>query len=90
MLPIRPTSIFKKDLKRAVKQSRNIKKLEKVLVQLAIPAPLLSKHKDHKLKGEWVDFRECHIEHDWLLIYTITDFELRPVRLGTHSELFEK
>lgn len=39
--------------------------------------------------GEWRDFRECHIEADWLLIYTITDFELRPDRLGTRAELFE-
>ncbi|MDA3895995.1 MAG: type II toxin-antitoxin system mRNA interferase toxin, RelE/StbE family [Desulfobacteraceae bacterium] len=31
-----------------------------------------------------MDFRECHIEPDWLLIYTMSDFELRPVRLGTH------
>jgi mRNA interferase YafQ len=89
MLPIRPTSRFKKDLKRAVKQGRNIEKLRKILEQLAIPAPLSSKYKDHKLKGEWIDFRECHIEKDWLMIYTITDFELRPVRLGTHSELFD-
>ena len=47
MLPIRPTSRFKKDLKRATKQSRNIKKLQQVLEQLAIPAPLPSNHKDH-------------------------------------------
>ena len=88
MLPIRPTSRFKKDLKRAAKQGRNIKKLRRVLEQLAIPAPLHPKYKDHKLKGDWIDFRECHIEPDWLLIYTISDFELRPVRVGTHSELF--
>ena len=89
MLPIRPTSRFKKDLKRAVKQGQNIKKLQQVLEQLAIPAPLSSKHQDHKLKGAWIDFRECHIEPDWLLIYTISDFELRPARLGTHSDLFD-
>ena len=86
MLPIRPTSRFKKDFKRALKQSRNIKNLQQVLEQLAIPASLPLKHKDHKLKRDWIDFRECHIEPDWLLIYTISDFELRPVRLGTHSE----
>ncbi len=89
MLPIRPTSRFKKDLKRAGKQNRNIKKLQQILEQLAIPSPLPSKHKDHKLKGDWIDFRECHIEYDWLLIYTISDFELRPVRIGTHSALFD-
>jgi len=35
------------------------------------------------------DFRECHIDQDWFLIYTIADFELRPARLETHSELFD-
>ncbi len=89
MLPIRPTSRFKKDIKRAAKQNRDMEKLKKILEQLAIPSPLPPKYKDHKLKGEWFDFRECHIEPDWLLIYTISDFELRLVRLGTHAELFE-
>lgn len=88
MLPIRPTARFKEDYKRAVKQGRDFNKLKQVLERLAIPAPLPSKHKDHKLRGDWVDFRECHIEPDWLLIYTISDFELRLVSLGTHSELF--
>ncbi|MCF8113367.1 MAG: type II toxin-antitoxin system YafQ family toxin [Desulfotignum sp.] len=89
MLPIRPTTRFKKDMKRAAKQNRDLAKLKNILEQLAIPAPLSPIYKDHKLKGEWVDFRECHIEPDWLLIYTISDFELRLVRLGTHAELFE-
>ncbi|MDA3918499.1 MAG: type II toxin-antitoxin system YafQ family toxin [Deltaproteobacteria bacterium] len=89
MLPVRPTSKFKPDLKKAAKQNRDLKKLRQILEQLSIPEPLPSKFKDHKLKGEWIDFRECHIESDWLLIYTISDFELRPVRLGTHSELFD-
>jgi len=88
MLPIRPTKRFRKDLKKAVAQGRNMKKLEKILEILSIPEPLPPEHHDHKLKGFWQDFRECHIEPDWLLIYTIVDFELRPTRLGTHSDLF--
>jgi len=83
MLPIRPTNQFKKDLKKAAKQNRDITIVRKVIEQLAIPKPLPPEFRDHKLKGE------CHIEPDWLLIYTIIDFELRPTRLGTHSELFE-
>jgi len=79
MLPIRPTSKFKKDLK----------KLTTALKKLSIPKPLPAAFKDHKLKGKWSDFRECHIEPDWLLIYAITDFELRPTRLGSHAELFD-
>ncbi|WP_417916580.1 type II toxin-antitoxin system YafQ family toxin [Candidatus Electronema sp. JC] len=90
MLPVRPPAAFKKDLKKAVKQGRDLQRLQEVLEQLAVPAPLPPACKDHKLKGNWQDFRECHVQPDWLLIYTITDFELRPVRLGTHAELFSK
>jgi len=89
MLPIRPTAQFKKDLKRAARQKRDLKKAKQVLEILSLPQPLPEAYKDHKLKGSWQDFRECHIEPDWLLIYTITDFELRPTRLGSHGELFE-
>jgi mRNA interferase YafQ len=89
MLPIRPTSRFKKDVKKAADQGRDLEKLKYVLETLAIPQPLPTHFKDHKLKGEWRVFRECHLEPDWLLIYTITDFELRPARLGSHSDLFE-
>jgi mRNA interferase YafQ len=88
MLPIRPTSQFRKDLRKAAKQGRDLELLRKVLEKLAVPEPLPAQYKDHKLKGEWRDFRECHLGPDWLLIYTITDFELRPTRLGSHSELF--
>jgi len=89
MLAIRPTNQFKKDVKKAIKQNRDLSILRNVLDKLAIPEPLPPEFRDHKLKGGWRDFRECHIQPDWLLIYTITDFELRPTCLGTHSELFE-
>ncbi len=89
MLPIRPTSRFKKDVEGAVAQGRALEKLKNVLETLAVPHPLPPCFRDHKLKGQWRDFRECHIEPDWLLMYTITDFELRPARLGSLSELFE-
>ena len=89
MLPIRPASRFKRDLKRAGRQGRNLTKLRDVLETLAIPEALPPEFRDHKLKGEWRDFRECHVEPDWLLIYSITEFELRPARVGSHAELFE-
>jgi mRNA interferase YafQ len=88
MLPIRPTSQFQKDLKRASRQGRDLGRQKEVLEMLTIPEPLPEQYRDHKLKGKWQDFRECHIAPDWLLIYTISDFELRPTRLDTHAELF--
>lgn len=79
---------IQKGFQKAAKQGRNLDNIRWTLEKLAIPEPLPQPFKDHKLKGVWRDFRECHIEPDLLLIYTITDFELRPTRLGTHSQLF--
>ncbi|GHU82828.1 hypothetical protein FACS189468_7450 [Spirochaetia bacterium] len=28
------------------------------------------------MSGDWTGYRECHIENDWLLIYTIDSGEL--------------
>ena len=38
------------------------------------------------------NFRECHIEPDWLLIYQIIENELilYAMSTGTHSDLFNK
>ena len=57
MLPIRPTSQFKKDLKRARKQGHDLDLLRRVLEQLANMEPLPASFRDHKLKGIWRDFR---------------------------------
>jgi mRNA interferase YafQ len=40
------------------------------------------------LGGDWVDYRDCHIKPDLVLIYRKQDTErLELVRLGSHSEL---
>jgi mRNA interferase YafQ len=42
---------------------------------------------DHKLKGEWSGYRECHVEPDWVLIYKVVGEEIVFTRTGTHSDL---
>jgi mRNA interferase YafQ len=42
------------------------------------------------LSGARKNFRECHIEPDWLLIYLIVGDEITFVRTGTHSDLFDE
>lgn len=79
---------FDKDLKKAKKQNKNLPKLDKIIKLLARGESLSWKYKDHKLKGNWEGYRECHIEPDWLLIYKITENEVRLARTGSHSELF--
>jgi hypothetical protein len=41
------------------------------------------------VKGEWKGYWDCHVEPDWLLIYKVTDDEVRLARTGTHADLFE-
>lgn len=86
------TNQFKKDLKLAKKQGKNLDKLFEVINILANGEKLDTKFKDHDLSGSYKGTRECHIEPDWLLIYEIVNntLILMLYRLGTHSELFKK
>lgn len=86
------TTQFKKDLKLAKKQNRNLDKLFEVIEVLAGGGILEPKFRDHSLTGRYKGTRECHIEPDWLLIYEICDdvLVLMIYRAGTHSELFKK
>jgi mRNA interferase YafQ len=89
---IKFTTQFKKDLKLAKKQNRNLDKLFEVINILANGGTLDARYRDHDLSGIYRGTRECHIEPDWLLVYEIRDevLVLMLYRLGTHAELFKK
>ncbi len=84
------TSQFKKDVKRAEKRGKNLAKLKAAMELLIDGEPLPSKFKDHPLRGSFASCRDCHIEPDWVLIYTLSekDTHVRFERTGTHSDLF--
>lgn len=90
MLEIFYTSQFKRDYKKAKKQRRDLDQLKKVIVMIQNQETLPDKYRDHKLTGDYVGFKECHIGPDWLLVYRIDDDRLilTLARLGSHSELF--
>ena len=87
---VRFTRQFKRDLKLAKKQGKDLNQLYDIIEQLANGETLDEKYRDHDLKGEYEGSRECHIEPDWLLIYEIQGevLVLMLYRLGSHSELF--
>ena len=90
MYQIFRTNSFKKDYK---KLSLNEKELLKcVIKELANKQKLDIKYKDHKLVGNYLGCRECHIKPDLLLIYRIDNniLELALTRVGSHSNLFNK
>lgn len=84
------TNQFKKDVKLAKKQGKDLEKLYVVIEALAEGKALEAKYRDHSLSGNYKSCRECHIEPDWLLIYEIIDdvLVLMLNRTGSHSELF--
>lgn len=90
MLEIVYTNRMKRDVKLMKKRGKDISKLVKVLSLLTSGEPMPSQYRDHPLNGELKDFRECHIEGDWLLLYQI--FEDRLILsasgTGTHADLF--
>ena len=72
------------------KRGKDLEKLKYVVNELANQRTLDEKYRDHELTGNYRNFRECHIEPDWLLIYRIEKgvLTLALVRTGTHSDLF--
>lgn len=91
MLTIKPTTKFKKDVKRVQARGYKIELLTEILDKLACGEPLHARNHDHPLTGNLLGCRECHISPDWLLIYEIDEEQqiLYLLRTGTHSDLFQ-
>jgi len=83
------SSQFKRDYKRRSREKGLDGLLSEVIDRLAAGDPLPAKLRDHPLKGGYAGCRECHLKPDLLLIYVLTQEELRLIRLGSHSELFD-
>ena len=90
MLDIVFSNRFRRDLKLLARRGMDFGLMEAVVEQLAQRQPLDAKYSDHALTGDYVGFRECHIQPDWLLIYRIDNHELILFlsRTGSHSDLF--
>ncbi|CZG24412.1 TPA: type II toxin-antitoxin system YafQ family toxin [Legionella pneumophila] len=91
MLEIVRSTQFKKDLKKIIKQGKELGLLQEIVESLQRQESLPPKNCDHSLSGNWKGYRECHISPDWLLIYKSDDQLklLRLARTGSHSELFQ-
>ena len=82
------SSTFKKDLSKLQRGNKDITKLITVMSMLISNMPLPAKYGDHPLKGDYVGYRDCHIEPDWILIYKASKSHIEFIRTGTHSNLF--
>lgn len=88
------TKKFDKQLRKIVKQGKDIEKIISVVEKLANGIQLEYKYKDHQLinNKRFKECRECHIEPDWLLVYKCNNDKLILIlaETGSHSELFNK
>jgi len=86
------TRRYKKSIKR-IRQLPGFRQttLNKVVLVLAAGDSLDKKYRDHKLKGNFRGYRECHIAPDILLLYKINNdtIVLSLVDIGNHSQLFK-
>jgi mRNA interferase YafQ len=84
------TTQFRKDVKRAGRRGKDLEKLKTILDLLIAGSELPIRYEDHPLHGTFAGSRDCHIEPDWLLIYTLTEKgrHVRFERTGTHADLF--
>lgn len=70
------------------KRGKTFEVLKRIIQRLAQSKQLEDRFRDHKLKGDYVGTRECHVEPGWLLIYAENKSGLILIRTGTHSDLF--
>ena len=65
---------------------------EAMLLLIANDSPLPPEWKDHALKGNTEEIRECHVKGDLLLVYQVYDDEdgglITFLDAGTHAEIF--
>ena len=89
MKKLSQTKQFVRDVRRMRRRGKDIGKLKIVVGRLAQGRALDAKYRDHALTGVWKHYRDCHIEPDWVLIYSRDRNNLRLERTGSHSDLFE-
>ncbi|MCO6558057.1 MAG: type II toxin-antitoxin system YafQ family toxin [Bifidobacterium sp.] len=94
MQRIERTATFLRQTKQLRRKHYDFNKLEKVIRLLMAQnnEVLRRRYRDHVLKGNLHDFRELHIEADWLLVYQIKRdvLTLVLVETGSHQQVLGK
>jgi mRNA interferase YafQ len=86
--PVITSKAFERDLKRLRKRGVDLEPLWVVVEIMRLGHRLDVRHRDHALTGDWKGFRDCHIQPDWVMIYSVDDEAVYLTRTGTHSDLF--
>jgi mRNA interferase YafQ len=90
VLTPRFSKAFRRDLRRAEKRGMDLEKVRQAIALLVSGSDLPAQLKDHALKGEWLGFRDVHLEPDWIVIYRVFGDRVEFERTGTHADLFRE
>jgi len=92
---IQRSNAFKHSYKLMKKRGKQLEKLQQAIGLLAKDETLPISYRDHHLTGNFLGFRDCHIEPDWILIYKkekaskeFSEGILYLELTGSHSDLF--
>ena len=87
---VKVTTQFKKDLKLAKKQHKDIDELFYVVEKLSNGEKLETKYRDHQMTNLG-SLRNCHVQPDWILLYEYyEDISVLVLqRIGSHSALLK-
>jgi len=88
------TEQFRRDLRR-IKLARkptvnDWESLQFALELLQTDASLPAGFRDHALLREYANYREFHLDADWLVIYRVHEDRIVLHRTGTHRDLFQR
>ena len=82
------TAQFRRELRRARRRNKDLSKLGDIVARLLAGEPLEPRQRRHQLVGNWYPAWECHIEHDWLLVWDDDGDTITVMHTGTHSDIF--
>lgn len=91
---VRQTKDFLTDWDRLEASGKHdMNRLKEAMAILALNnGPMPPEWKDHQLSGRFVEYRECHVKGDLLLMYKLEESSKVEIlvlsRAGTHSEIF--
>ena len=83
------TKRFKKSFKKLHLKDSDLAIYIDVVSKILNGIALDKKYNDHFLKGNYKQFKECHLKPDLLLIYRIYKNEIQLIDIGSHNELFD-
>jgi mRNA interferase YafQ len=79
---------FVNDFKKIKTTDKQFDKFISYIYLLKNNKKLPKEARDHKLKGNFVGYREFHLGGDMLIIYLAQNNIITLIRIGTHSQLF--